>query len=118
MDKVPIVIQGIWYTLTDSLKALTKGNFKEDIWLDPVQRKNLDKLFSDLLAWLIFSMIYGLALDPAYKDFKKGMKERDVVTNGVVELLYKSSSRSYDGFIGVYNVFEYLGENTNPPVYS
>lgn len=118
MDKVPIVIQGIWYTLTDSLKALTKGNFQEDIWLDLVQRKNLDKLFSDLLAWLLFSMIYGLALNPAYKDFKKGMKDRDVITNAAVELLYKSSSRSYDGFRGVYNVFEYLGENTNPPVYS
>lgn len=63
-------------------------------------------------------MIYGLVLNPAYKDFKKGMKERDVLTNGIVELLYKSSSRSYDGFRGVYNVFEYLGENTNPPVYS
>ena len=120
MDKVPIVVQGIWYTLTDTLKTLTskERNFKEDIWLNPVQRKNLDKLFSDLLAWLIFSMIYGLALNPAYKDFKKGMKERDVLTNGIVELLYKSSSRSYDGFRGVYNVFEYLGENTNPPVYS
>lgn len=118
MDKVPIVIQGIWYTLTDSLKALTKGNFQEDIWLDPVQRKNLDKLFTDLLAWLLFSMIYGLALNPAYKDFKKGMKDRDVITNAAVELLYKSSSRSYDGFRGVYNAIEYLGENTNPPVYS
>lgn len=120
MDKVPIVIQGIWYTLTDTLKTLTskERNFKEDIWLNPVQRKNLDKLFSDLLAWLIFSMIYGLVLNSAYKDFKKGMKERDVLTNGIVELLYKSSSRSYDGFRGVYNVFEYLGENTNPPVYS
>lgn len=118
MDKVPIVIQGIWYTLTDSLKALTKGNLQEDIWLDPVQRKNLDKLFTDLLAGLLFSMIYGLALNPAYKDFKKGMKDRDVITNAVVELLYKSSSRSYDGFRGVYNVIEYLGENTNPPVYS
>lgn len=118
MDKVPIVIQGIWYTLTDSLKALTKGNFKEDVWLDPVQRKNLDKLFSDLLAWLIFAMIYGLALDPAYKSFKKGMKERNVITNGIVELLYKSSSKSYDGFKGIYNVFHYLGENTNPPIYS
>lgn len=118
MDKVPIVIQGIWYTLTDSLKALTKGNLQEDIWLDPVQRKNLDKLFTDLLAGLLFSMIYGLALNPAYKDFKKGMKDRDVITNAVVELLYKSSSRSYDGFGGVYNAIEYLGENTNPPVYS
>lgn len=118
MDKVPIVIQGIWYTLTDSLKALIKGNFQEDIWLDPVQRKNLDKFFTDLLAGLLFSIIYGLALNPAYKDFKKGMKDRDVITNAVVELLYKSSSRSYDGFRGVYNVIEYLGENTNPPVYS
>lgn len=118
MDKVPIVIQGIWYTLTDSLKALTKGNLQEDIWLDPVQRKNLDKFFTDLLAGLLFSMIYGLALNPAYKDFKKGMKDRDVITNAVVELLYKSSSRSYDGFRGVYNAIEYLGENTNPPVYS
>ena len=105
MDKVPIVIQGIWYTITDSLKALTKGNFKEDIWLDPVQRKNLDKLFSDFLAGMLFVLIYKLALDPAYKDFKKGMKERDVITNATVELLYKSSSRSYDGFEGLYNVF-------------
>nr|DAH58165.1 MAG TPA: hypothetical protein [Bacteriophage sp.] len=38
MDKVPIVIQGIWYTITDTLKAITskEGSFKEDIWLDPV----------------------------------------------------------------------------------
>lgn len=120
MDKVPIVIQGIWYTITDTLKAITskEGSFKEDIWLDPVQRKNLDKLFSDFLAWLIFSQLYMWALSPAYKEFKKGMKERDVMTNAVVELLYKSSSRSYDGFRGVYNVWEYLGENTNPPIYT
>ena len=128
MDKVPIVIQGIWYTITDTLKFINKGwtdpessikqEFMQNIWLDPVQRKNLDKLFTDLLAWLVFALIYGLILNPAYKEFKKGMKERDVITNGVVELLYKSSSRSYDGFRGVYNVFEYLGENTNPPVYT
>lgn len=118
MDKVPIVVQGIWYTVTDSLQALTKGNFRDEIWLDPVQRKNLDKLFSDLLALLLFSIIYGCVLNPAYKGFKEGMKERDVVTNGVVELLYKSSSRSYDGFKGIYNVFQFLGENTNPPVYT
>lgn len=118
MDKVPIVIQGIWYTLKDSVTALVNGNFKEEILLNPMQRKNLDKLFSDLLALLLFTLIFKLALDPAYKDFKKGMKERDVVTNATVELLYKSSSRSYDGFAGIFNVFQFLGENTNPPVYS
>lgn len=118
MNKVPIVIQGIWYTIADSLKALTKGNFQEDIWLDPVQRKNLDKLFTDILAWILFGTIFSLVLGPGYKEFKKGMKERDVITNATMELLYKSSSRSYDGFRGVYNVFEYLGENTNPPIYT
>jgi hypothetical protein len=67
---------------------------------------------------MLFGTLYGAVLSPAYKEFKKGMKDRDVLTNAAVELLYKSSSRSYDGFRGVYNVFEYLGENTNPPVYT
>ena len=126
MDQVPIVVQGIWYTLKDCLTTLKQGFkeddisqvFKDNIWLDPMQRKNLEKLFSDILAWILFGTIYGLALKPGYKEFKKGMKERDFLTNAGVELLYKSSSRSYDGFRGVYNVFEFLGENTNPPVYS
>lgn len=118
MDKVPIVVQGIWYTLKDSLKALSNGDFKEEIWMDPMQRKNLDKLFSDLLATLIFSAIFGFVITPAYKEFKKDMPNKSIVTNGVVELLYKSSSRSYDGFRGMLNVIEYLGENTTPPIYS
>ena len=46
------------------------------------------------------------------------MKNNPVLANAVVELLYKSSSRSYDGFGGVLNVIQYLGENTNPPMYS
>ena len=126
MDKVPIIIQGIWYTLKDCLTTLKQGlhenniieAFKENILLDPMQRKNLEKLFSDLLAWLFFGILYSYGLNPAYKEFKKGMKERDFMTNAGVELLYKSSSRSYDGFKGVFNVFEFLGENTNPPIYS
>lgn len=118
MYRVPIVIQGIYYTLKDSLRAFSNGEFKSEIWVDPVQRMNLLKLGSDLLASLLFSILYGCALDPAYKDFKKGMKDRDVLTNATVELVYKSSSRSYDGFKGVFNVFQFLGENTNPPIYS
>ena len=126
MDKVPIIVQGIWYTLTDSLKILKKGfrdghmskDFMDIIWADPMQRKNLEKLFADVLALIFFGTLFGLALTPIYKEFKKGMKERDFLTNAAVELLYKSSSRSYDGFKGIYNVFEYMGENTNPPIYS
>ena len=73
-----------------------KGLFKDYIWADPMQRKNIEKLFSDLLALILFGTIFGVALTPEYKEFKKGMKERDFLTNACVELLYKSSSRSYD----------------------
>lgn len=118
MKRIPMVVQGIFYTLKDSGRALMNGEFKDMIWKDPMQRANLRKIFSDLLAWLLFGTIYSLVANPAYKEFKKGMSDRPPVVNGAVELLYKSSSRSYDGFRGVYNVFEYLGENTNPPVYS
>jgi hypothetical protein len=100
------------------LKAIRNGTFDKDILNDPQQMKNLKKLLSDLLTWLIFGSIYKYALTPGYQEFKKGMKDRDMFTNVAVEILYKSSSRSYDGFRGVYNVWEYLGENTNPPVYT
>lgn len=129
MDKVPIVIQGIFYTLRDFGKALKNGDvavkdkqswtgYKWGEWLDPVNRANFAKLFSDILAWILFGCLFKFALTPAYKEFKKGMKEREVLTNAAVELLYKSSSRSYDGFRGIWNVWEYLGENTNPPIWS
>jgi len=32
MDKVPIPIQGIFYTLKECGKALKNGDFKEEIW--------------------------------------------------------------------------------------
>ena len=126
IDQVPIMVQGIWYTLKDCGRILkqgikednVKGLFKDYIWADPMQRKNIEKLFSDLLALILFGTIFGAALTPAYKEFKKGMKERDFLTNACVELLYKSSSRSYDGFMGVYNIYQFLGENTNPPIWS
>lgn len=118
MSRVPIVVQGIFYTLKQSGQALINGDFENAIWQDPMQRANLRKLFSDLLAYLLFGSFYSLIAGPAYSDFKKGMKDRPALVNGVVELLYKSSSRSYDGFKGVFNVFEYLGENVNPPTYS
>jgi hypothetical protein len=58
-------------------------------------------------------------LNPAYSNFKKEqMPKNNALVNAAVEILYGGSSRSYDGFRGIYNVFEYLGENTNPPIYS
>lgn len=118
MDKVPIVVQGIWYSLVDAVKAISNGDFKEAILDDPMQRKNLEKLFSDLLMTLIFTLLFGLVISPAYKEYKKDMPNNSVVANAVTEVLYKSTSRSYDGFKGILNVIEFLGENTTPPIYT
>lgn len=119
LKKVPTIVQGIMYTLYDVFKAVPQGTFKEDIWLDPMQRKNLMKLLTDGLAWLFFGTLYSQVLNPAYSNFKKEqMPKNNALVNAAVEILYGGSSRSYDGFRGIYNVFEYLGENTNPPIYS
>lgn len=120
MDKIPIPIQGIWYSFTSVLKTLIPNNETtlKEIWNNPVDRKNLEKLIADILAWIFFSSLFGFVLTPGYKDFKKTMKEREFLTNAAVEIFYKGISRSYDGFRGIYNVIEYLGENANPPIYS
>ena len=120
MDKIPNVIQGVYYTLCHAAKLLCNKDltgFKDELWLDPHERKNLLKFLSDLLALSLFAFIFGYALDPAYKEFKKTMKERNAIVNIATEVLYKGSSRSYDGFKSLYNIFDFIGENTDPPIY-
>lgn len=118
INDVPDVIQGIFYTYGNALQALlVDHNFKEEIWDNPMQRANLLKGLSDILLFLLFYLIFKLALDPAYKDYKKEMKDYSVLQNAFVEVMYKSSSKSYDGFAGPIGMITYLGEDTTPPPY-
>ena len=117
MDKVPIPIQGIFYTLKECGKALKNGDFKEEIWQNDVNKANLKRLMAELLAWLIFGTIYKCVLTPGFKEFKKGMKERDILTNAITELIYKSSSSSYDSFKGLYNIIDFVGNADGTPIY-
>lgn len=121
MKDVPLVVQGIWYTFKDGFKALREGGyeqFKEDILRNPMQLANMKKALSDLIAALLFAAIFKFAISPAYKEFKKNMTDHSVVENAIAEIMYKSSSRSYDGFMGPLAPLQYLGENTNPPGYA
>lgn len=68
--------------------------------------------------WALFATLFGLALDPAYKEHKKNAADNPVVMNLVTEILYKSSSRAYDQYKGPMNVIQFFGENMNPPFYS
>ena len=124
--EVPRVVQGIIYTLKDGFQALREGylkggiqgalaQWKKDISENPMQSENWRKLITDMLAILLFQALFKFAVDPAYKEFKK--EDNTVVENALAEILYKSTSRSYDGFYGPLNVLQYLGENTNPPTW-
>lgn len=120
MKEVPLVVQGIMYTLWDSIVALRKGGkeqFIKDILNNPVQAANLRKAISDLIAILLFSTLFKFAVTPMYKEFKNNSSDHSVIENAFAELLYKSTSRSYDGFMGPISIIQFLGENTNPPAY-
>ncbi len=120
MKEVPLVVQGIMYTLWDGVVALRKGGteqFVKDILNNPVQAANLRKALSDLIALLLFSALFKFAITPMYTEFKKDSFNNSVVENALAELMYKSASRSYDGFMGPVSIIQFLGENTNPPAY-
>lgn len=121
MKNVPRVVQGIIYTFRDAFMCLREGGlaeFKKEILNDPMQMANIKKALSDLLMTLLFYSLFRFGVSPLYKEYKKDMSNHPAVQNGIVEVLYKSSSNSYDGFLGPIAAISYLGSNTNPPMYS
>ena len=121
LKNVPRVVQGILYTLKDSFMAFSEGGiaqFKKDILNNPMQLANLRKLISDLVAAALFAAFFKLAIAPLYTEYKKNMKDENIVQNAIIEVIYKSSSNSYDGFMGPLAPIQYLGGSTNPPAYA
>lgn len=120
MKHVPMLVQGIWYTLKDMFYICKDDGveaLKQYIEATPSAKQNLLKGLSDLLMYLFWLMLFKLIFDDQYKDYKKEMKHNPVLANLAVEVLYKSSGRMYDSFSGPLNIIEYFGENTNPPIY-
>jgi len=117
---VPTIVQGIAYTIRD-LYYITKDGglqaMKDYINANPTVRANLAKLLSDMLVTLLMFMAFKFALDPAYKDYKKEMKNNPVFANLATEIFYKAGSRSYDSFRGPLNFKDWLGDNTASPMY-
>lgn len=94
------------------------SEFKARIWRDPVQRRNYNKLLSDLFMLLLLGAIYKYLLDPAYKEFKKGMDERDPFSNAIVEVLYKGSNSTIDDFKGPYAIVDWASNSRGIPFVS
>ena len=121
MRDVPIMVQGVWWTLVDSFKELKNGgweSFQNNIWNNEVNRRNYRRLFTDMLVAAILGAMFKFFLDDEYKEYKQTADGNNIITNAIVEVLYKSSSSCFDGFKGPFAVLEYFGESTNPATYT
>ena len=118
MDKIPIIVQGIWYSLKDATKALSNHEFKEWWSGNPQDRDNIWKLLTDILMTFLFTTLIKPVLTGKYKEFKKDMVNHPFTYNVAGTIMFKSTSRSFDGFKGPVNMLQFVGENTDPPMYT
>ena len=118
---IPIITQGIFPTI-GTLYHILKNDGKDGLIAylkaNEGERANLWKLLSDLLVAGLFLLLFKGLLDGEYNEYKKNMKNHPLALNLITEILYKSSSRSYDSFLGPINIIQQLGDNMNPPYYS
>lgn len=117
---VPDIVQGIIYSLRDAAVELHYNGvegFKENVWKNDMQKANLKKALSDLLASLIIGGLFALVFTPMYKDHKKNADGQNIIGNAIIELLYKGGHSAFDGFKGPVAVLDYLGNSTNPATY-
>ena len=118
---VPIIVQGIFPTLSDLINITKEDGLKAAVAYvkgNNMVKANVFKLTSDALMFALLGSLFGLLLTPAYKEHKKTAADNPVLVNLLTEILYKSSSRSYDQYKGPINVIQFFGENMNPPYYS
>ncbi len=119
--QMPIQVQGIFQTLKQTLAILTnleEGNFKEDIWGNEMNQNNIKKLLTDITMTILLWTVIKVALDSLRDKQKENTDPNDVVTNALCEVLYRGFYSAWDGFQGPLNAINYLGNNTNPPIYT
>lgn len=118
LTDIPLIVQGVWRTLHDTISELYHGRgwegIKENIINSPMQMRNWKRIGSDLLVALLLYWIFDEVVSPAYKEHKKKGDGKDILTNAAIELLYKGSSSSFEEFKGPLPILDYLMNNTSP----
>lgn len=118
LTDIPLIVQGVWRTLRDTVSELYHGRgwegIKENIINNPMQMRNLKRIGSDLLVALLLHWLFEEVVNPAYKEHKKKGDGKDVLTNAAIELLYKGSSSSFEEFKGPLPILDYIMNNTSP----
>ena len=126
LKHVPVIVQGVCYTLGDALKILNaKDSFSEGLQaaIDYIKEdentvSSLKHAFYSTLLAILFLMLFKFLWDPTYKETKKEYKNMSVMAQVLNELTYKSFGPATDSFYGPWNIVKYLGEGTDPPIYN
>lgn len=126
LKHVPVIVQGVFYTLGDALKILNaKDSLSEGLQAaieyikgdENTKNSLMHAALSTLLA-ILFAMLFKFLWDPSYKETKKEYKNMSIMAQVLNELTYKSFDPATDSFYGPWNIVKYLGEGTNPPIYN
>lgn len=118
LTDIPLVVQGVFRTLQDTVAELYHGRgwegIKQNILSSPMQMRNWRRILSDALVAMLLYWLFEELINPAYKEHKKTGDGKDVLTNAAIELLYKGSSSSFEEFKGPLPILDYVMNNTSP----
>lgn len=123
LKNVPVITQGIWYTLCDAFQILRQkegGGLKaayDYIQSNEVDKRNMAQALDSLLIALLFMLLFTFALTPAYNESKKKSSDLNKGAKLMASLTYRSLNGARDSFAGPLNVIEYFGEQMDPPMY-
>lgn len=125
LKHVPVIVQGVMYTLGDALKIFnSKDSFKEGldaaieyIMSDENTVSSLSHAALSTLLAILFALLFKFVVDPAYAETKKGYKDMNALNITANELLFRPLDPATDSFYGPWNVIKYLGDGPDPPIY-
>ena len=126
LKHIPVIVQGIAYTLEDALKIFkAEEDFSdgikkalEYIKSDENTIASLKHAFLQTLLAIIFSILFKFVIDQKYAETKKGYKDMNTLGILMSELTFKPLRPATDSFYGPLNILEYFGESTDPPMYN
>jgi hypothetical protein len=75
LTDIPLVVQGVFRTLQDTVAELYHGRgwegIKQNIRSNPMQMRNWRRLISDAVIALLLYWLFEELVNPAYKEHKK-----------------------------------------------
>lgn len=123
IDKVPVMIQGIINTFKDVWAVVSAGNIRENwyskVWKYESNRANIYRVLSDLIMMILFGIIFGNVFfegiaEKKYNEHKKEKEADNLALDLGLELLYKGTYNSFDGFFGPITVAQYILNDMDP----